>query len=72
MGYYKNLLIEAFEGSKSAMRLIAKDFELKNKLEEAVKWYQASGDYSKVKELQSRIGSFDRDSLDKESLSIDE
>jgi hypothetical protein len=54
MGYYKTLLADALEGDKNAMRVIARDFEYKNNLEQAIKWYEAAGDYSKARDLTSR------------------
>lgn len=55
MGYYKKLWTEALFGDKESMKAIAKTFEAKGELKQAIKWYGDVGDSSKVKELTRRL-----------------
>jgi len=55
MGYYKNLLIEAQEGNKEAIKTIAQDYEAKQDYIQALKWYKDISDNSSIKRIESLL-----------------
>jgi hypothetical protein len=55
MGYYKNLLIDAQQGSKEAIKIIAQDFERKKQYELALKWYSDISDNASIKRIEELL-----------------